>query len=126
MNILKKMSDLFGKTFVKIMHAIPKKIKKDKKIVEIKRLQLRNPAGNDKVRKEKVSMKFMLTLSHILIAVLPITFIAFALTNQASEALMKEVSDSNMAYTSKSRILTVITNIENTAKIITTDLIHQW
>jgi len=124
MNILKKMSDLFGKTFVKIMHAIPKKIKKDKKIVEIKRLQLRNPAGNDKVRKEKVSMKFMLTLSHILIAVLPITFIAFALTNQASEALMKEVSDSNMAYTSKvTRILDgYITNIENTAKIITTDL----
>jgi methyl-accepting chemotaxis protein len=69
-------------------------------------------------------MKAKLILSHILIAVIPVLITALIISSQASSSLIEKVNTSNLAYTQKvTEILEdYITNLENTAKIITGDL----
>jgi methyl-accepting chemotaxis protein len=78
----------------------------------------------DRKKKEFISMKAKLILSHILIAIIPVLITALIISSQASTSLITKVNTSNLAYTQKvTEILDgYITNLENTAKIITGDL----
>lgn len=80
--------------------------------------------NTDSKIKERISMKAKLILSHILIAVIPVLITALIISSQASSSLIEKVNTSNLAYTQKvTEILEdYITNLENTAKIITGDL----
>lgn len=77
----------------------------------------------EKFKKEKVSLKVKLIISHILIAVLPILVIVFTLTIQAQNSLIEKVNSSNLAYVSKvTNILDgKIKSIEDVTKILVSD-----
>ena len=55
----------------------------------------------ERMIKEKLSLKVKLIASHILIAIVPILIIVITLTMQASSSLLKKVNSSNLAYVSK-------------------------
>jgi len=88
---------------------------------ELPLLSKKNP---DRKKKERISMKAKLILSHILIAIIPVLITALIISSQASTSLIGKVNTSNLAYTQKvTEILDgYIVNLENTAKIITGDL----
>lgn len=75
------------------------------------------------VKKDSVSLKLKLVLSHILIAVLPILIIVFILTTQAKNSLIDKVNSSNLAYMSKvTKIIDgKVKGLEEITKIIATD-----
>ncbi|MCF8018630.1 MAG: methyl-accepting chemotaxis protein [Vallitaleaceae bacterium] len=77
-----------------------------------------------KNRGQLLSIKAKLILSHILIAVLPITIIVIILTSQASSSLMDKVNSSNTAYVNK--VTNIFNNkllsIEDNSKMILVDL----
>lgn len=74
-------------------------------------------------KREHISMKLKLTLSHILIAVIPILIIGLTITSLASNSLLKKVNSSNLAYVSKvTKILNGnVDDIENIIKMIIVD-----
>lgn len=78
---------------------------------------------NEKVIKERVSLKLKLVMSHILIAVVPMLMIVIVLTTIASSSLLEKVNSSNLAYVLKvTKILDGnINKIENNSKILLSD-----
>lgn len=81
-------------------------------------------SNQEKIKKNSLSIKVILTLSHILIAVLPITIISIILTTQASSSLMDKVNSSNTAYVNK--VTNIFQNkllsIEDISKMILVDI----
>jgi methyl-accepting chemotaxis protein len=79
---------------------------------------------NEKLKKERISIKLKLILSHILIVVVPIVIIVIILTSQASSKLLEKVNSSNLAYVSEvnKNIDGKIESIENVTKIILADM----
>lgn len=92
----------------------------NKKNINISQL----PTKQEKLKKSLLSIKVKLILSHILIAVLPITILGIILTTQASSSLMDKVDSSNTAYVNK--VTNIFQNkllsIEDTSKMILVDL----
>ncbi len=82
------------------------------------------PLKNEKLKKERLSIKVKLILSHILIAVIPILIIVITLTTQASNSLLEKVNSSNLAYATKvTKILDGnIKSIEDNTKLILSDI----
>ena len=76
-----------------------------------------------KTSKERMSIKFKLILSHILIAVVPILIIVFTLTTQASNSLLEKVNSSNLSYVTKvAKILDgKIKSIDDITRLIIAD-----
>lgn len=76
------------------------------------------------IKKVKTSLKVRLTLSHILIAVIPILIVVITLTTQASNSLLQKVNSSNLAYVSKvTQILDGnVKSIDNIVRIILADV----
>jgi len=89
---------------------------KNKNIIQLQSKQ-------EKKEKNFLSIKVKLILSHILIAVIPITIIVFILITQASSSLMNKVNSSNTAYVNK--VTNIFQNkllsIEDTSKMILVD-----
>lgn len=83
---------------------------------------LQNKKSNN--RSQLLSIKAKLILSHILIAVLPITIIVVILTSQASSSLVDKVNSSNTAYVNK--VTNIFDNkllsIEDNSKMILVDM----
>jgi len=79
---------------------------------------------NEKLKKERMSLKVKLTLSHILIAVIPILIIVIVLTTLASNSLLVKVNSSNLAYVSKvTKIFDGnIKSVEDITRIILADM----
>ena len=79
---------------------------------------------NSNNKRQLTSIKVKLILSHILIAVLPITIIVIILTSQASSSLMDKVNSSNTAYVNK--VTNIFDNkllsIEDNSKMILVDI----
>lgn len=75
------------------------------------------------IKKEKMSIKIKLIISHILIAVIPILIIVLVLISQASASLLEKVNSSNIAYASKlTDVLdSKIMNIEDLSKQVIAD-----
>lgn len=98
--------------------------KAPKSKISMPKLPFLSKKNTDSKIKERISMKAKLILSHILIAVIPVLITALIISSQASSSLIEKVNTSNLAYTQKvTEILEdYITNLENTAKIITGDL----
>lgn len=98
--------------------------KAPKSKISMSKLPFLSKKNTDSKIKERISMKAKLILSHILIAVIPVLITALIISSQASSSLIEKVNTSNLAYTQKvTEILEdYITNLENTAKIITGDL----
>ncbi len=94
-----------------------KVIKKQKKAKEM-------GTKKDRAKKEHISLKLKLTLSHILIAVLPILIIVIILTTQASSSLLEKVNNSNLAYVSKvTKILDgKLKSIEDVTRLVVSDV----
>jgi methyl-accepting chemotaxis protein len=78
----------------------------------------------EKIKENFLSIKVKLILSHILIAVIPITIIVIILTTQASSSLMDKVDSSNTAYVNKvTKILqNKLLSIEDISKMILVDI----
>jgi methyl-accepting chemotaxis protein len=78
----------------------------------------------ENVKKERVSLKLKLVMSHLLIAVIPILVIVITLTTLAGSSLLKKVNSSNLAYVSKvTKILDGnIEGIENISNLLLSDM----
>lgn len=72
---------------------------------------------------ERVSIKFKLISSHILLAILPVAIIAIALFGQAKASLMTKAENANMAYSNKvTSVLDMkLQQIEDVSKLIVTN-----
>ncbi len=75
----------------------------------------------EKGSKDRLPLKLRLSLSHILIAAIPILIIAVVITSQASESLMTKVNNSNLAYATQATemIDNNIASIENVITLFT-------
>lgn len=70
-------------------------------LIRVRQQSGQHKVMNEKLIKERMSLKVKLSISHILIAILPILIIAITLTNQASHSILEKVNSSNLAYVSK-------------------------
>lgn len=79
---------------------------------------------NRKVKKERISLKARLIISHILIALIPILIVVFILTAQARNSIIDKVNSSNIAYVSKvTKIIDKnIKSLEDDTKLIISDI----
>ncbi len=77
-----------------------------------------------KNHKERVSIKLKLTLSHILLAVIPLILFGWILFGQARTGLVEEVTKSNEAFlTNKQAYIDLkVASLENISKLVKTDL----
>ncbi len=75
------------------------------------------------VKKERISIKLKLILSHIIIAVIPILIISITLSSLASSALLEKVNESNLAYIKKADTIIEgqIKSIEDISRIVVLD-----
>jgi len=82
------------------------------------------PSKHEKIKKNLISIKIKLILSHIMIAVIPITIIGIILTTQASSSLINKVDTSNTAYVNKvTKIFqNKLLSIEDISKMILVDI----
>lgn len=98
--------------------------KSAKRKISIPKLPFLKNKTIESKKKELISMKAKLILSHIMIAIIPVLITTLIISSQAGSSLIEKVNTSNLAYTHKvTEILEgYITNLENTAKIITGDI----
>ena len=108
-----KKTSVIEKTLAKEKTSAMEKTSVDEKI----------PA-HEKIKKEKISLKVKLTISHILITVIPILIIVIVLTSQAGSSLLEKVNSSNLAYVIKvTKIFDGnIKNFEDSVKSLITDV----
>ncbi|MFA9462684.1 MAG: methyl-accepting chemotaxis protein [Velocimicrobium sp.] len=76
-----------------------------------------------KIKKEMMSIKIKLILSHSLIAVVPLILIVYLVLTQASHSLLEKVNASNIAYVLKQQDILdyKIENMENLTKQVISD-----
>lgn len=96
-------------------------IKKKEKDLNRKSLKF---LRSEPLSRERISLKAKLTLSHILIALIPIFIIVSILTTQASSSMLKKVNSSNLAYVTKmTKILDgEVNSIENVTRLLLADV----
>jgi len=91
--------------------------------MRINRKKIKKVSKQEGIKRERLSLKVKLIMSHIMITVVPLLIIVIILTTQAKKSLLEKVNSSNLAYVSKvTKILNVnIQSIENITKMIIYD-----